>query len=111
MKGNIIKSANTSKFSSIFLTVYLPGNSKTALTVEEFELFANTNIAKDEFGRWTCNLCGLQAGAKTHLVRHLEAKQVILPPISCPICYKTCKTSHSMRMHMKNYHDAVPGQL
>ena len=87
------------------------GSHKTALSVEEFEHFSNSNIVKDDFGRWTCNLCGLQAAAKIHLVRHLEAKHVTLPLISCPICLKTCKTSHAMRMHMKNYHDTTPGKI
>ena len=76
------------------------------MTHEEFDEFAESQIQKTPQG-WCCSICGQGGQAKTHIKRHIEARHVVLPPQYCNLCNKAAKTSHSMRMHMKNAHNIV----
>ncbi len=81
---------------------------KVQLSFEELEDFANVNIGKDpQSGRWSCGICGASFVNKLDVKRHIEAKHVVLPPQYCNLCNKAAKTSHSMRMHMKNAHNII----
>lgn len=91
----------------IHLTPLITGD-KVQLSLEELEEFANNKTSKDlHTGRWLCNLCGASFVNKLDVKRHIEAKHVVLPPQFCSICFKAIKTSHSLRMHMKNVHNIV----
>ena len=80
--------------------------NKTYMTHEEFDDFAESHIQKINQG-WRCSVCGQAGQAKIHIKRHIEAKHVVLPPQYCNLCNKAAKTSHSMRMHMKNAHNII----
>ena len=76
------------------------------MTHEEFDDFAESQMQKTHQG-WCCIMCGQGGQSKIHIKRHMEAKHVVLPPQFCNLCNKAAKTSHSMRMHMKNAHNII----
>ena len=77
-------------------------NDETYSEEDRFLPYILERMYKDEQdGSWHCTECNFSRSNKHHLIEHVDAKHVIHPPYSCPLCAKQIATRSSLRRHVK----------
>ena len=74
-----------------------------ASSLEELDRQISTLMRKcqneEGYSVWQCDVCGQRIQRKNDIKRHIEAKHLIFPGVTCNLCERVYKTRNSLRKH------------